>query len=120
MFEFAKPSRFDVFVVSNAQRHVLWELKPSYMHAVPVERSYLFGMSVPSAVADFVQRRAASDLSEEEAAVPLLSRVTYGEVPTGYSEIMNAHPLERGETFALLVFEAGGDSGGIHFSPSRS
>jgi len=32
VFEFANPSRFDVFVVSNSERHILWELTPDYMH----------------------------------------------------------------------------------------
>lgn len=118
VFEFANPSRFDVFVVSNSERHILWELKPDYMHPVPVERAYMFGISVPSAVADIVQRMTAREPSEEEAAVPLLSRIAYGEVPAGYRETTKAEALTTGETYALLVFEAGGESGGIHFSPS--
>lgn len=117
VFEFAKPSRFDVFVVSNSERHILWELKPDYMHPVPVERAHMFGISVPSAVADIVQRMTAREPSEEEEAVPLLTRVAYNEVPIGYREITKAEPLAPGVTYALLVFEAGGDSGGIHFSP---
>jgi hypothetical protein len=55
------------------------------------------------------------EASEEETAVPLLSRVAYGEVPAGYRETTRAQPLNEGTAYALLVFEASGDSGGIHF-----
>jgi hypothetical protein len=118
VFEFANPSRFDVFVVSNSERRILWELTPDYMHPVMVERAHLFGVSVPPAVADAVHRLTPQEPSEEEAAVPLLTHVTYGEVPAGYSETTKAESLTAGETYALLVFETSGEAGGIHFSPS--
>jgi hypothetical protein len=85
-FELANPSRFDVFVVSSSERHIVWELKPDYMQPVHVERAYMFGISIPSTVAEIVQHMTAREPSEEEAAVPSLSRVTYGEVPMGYRE----------------------------------
>lgn len=89
------------------------------LHApVTVERAHLFGVSVPPAVADAVHRLTPQEPSEEEAAVPLLTRVTYGEVSAGYSETTKAESLTAGETYALLVFETSGEAGGIHFSPS--
>ena len=117
VFEFASPSRFDVFLVSNSERHILWELKPDYMQPVPVERAFMFNISVPSVVADLVQRMRAQEPIEEEEAVPLLTRIAYGEVPPGYRESTKAEPLTAGVTYALLVFEASGKSGGVHFSP---
>jgi hypothetical protein len=120
VFEFAKPSRFDVFVVSSSSRQVMWELKPAYMHQVPVARATLIGVSVPRPLQNAVQRpmrASAADPTAGEAEVPLLSRVVYGDVPTGYNELTAAQQLQPGNTYALLVFAADGDSGGAHFSP---
>ncbi len=113
VFEFGTPSRFDVFVVSNAHETVFWELKPSYLQPVNVTTGFTAGVRVPEAVAKLIERQAGSD---DDNDVPKVSRVTYGEVPEGYREITKAAPLHAGETYALLVFDDVSDSGCVHFT----
>lgn len=110
-FDFDKPARFDVFVVSDSTETTFWELKPSYMQPAPIIDSDIIGFSVAG------QSNAAEPVSDpQESDVPAVSRVIYGSTPEGYREITKARPLKSGQRYALVFFDDGNDSGGVQFT----
>jgi hypothetical protein len=107
-FEFSREISFDFFVISNAEEHVFWELKPESMRPAPVLEAAMFGAQVPvelqrqigEAIRDLASTHPAND-------DPVVTRIVYGEVPVGYREVVGVSPLRRGEKYCAFVWGDG-------------
>lgn len=95
-------------MISNAAGHVSWELKPESLQRVPVLDAAMIGMRVPvelqSEVGELVRDigRAHSETDDPE-----VTRIIYGEIPSGYREVVGATPLRGGETYCVFMWGDG-------------
>lgn len=107
-FEFSREISFDFFVISNAEEHVFWELKPESMQRVPVVDAAMFGAQVPVELQGQISE-ALRDIAGTHGASndPAVGRIVYGEVPAGYREVVGATPLRAGEKYCAFVWGEG-------------
>lgn len=107
-FEFSREISFDFFVISNAEEHVFWELKPESMQRVPVVDAAMFGAQVPvelqGQTSEALRAIAGTHIASDD---PVVSRIVYGEVPAGYREVVGATPLRAGEKYCAFVWGEG-------------
>jgi hypothetical protein len=114
-FEFSRPIGFDFLVVSNAEERVFWELKPLSMHPAQILESHMFGVRVPAAFEDAARETMKEIAGYDGGGEPPVDRVVYGEVPSGYREVVRATPLLPGEKYCVFVFGEGFEKGGEYF-----
>jgi hypothetical protein len=113
VFEFQpEPTPVTTFLVADSSEQVRWEIAPVSSEAVAVGTdggligSNFIGVRVPRSLERILSDAAKSD----RASYPPLSRVVYGELPTGYREVVRATELTSGEKYCVVVFGAGLES----------
>jgi hypothetical protein len=116
VFELSKSIGFDFFVISNAEERVFWELKPVSMQPLPVLEADIFGMrAAPAAQREMKSKVTEIAGSRQLPENPPVTRIVYGEVPTGYREVVRASPLKGGEKYCALLVGDGFEKGGEYF-----
>jgi hypothetical protein len=115
-FEFSREICFDFFVISNAEEHVFWELKPTSMQPIPVIAAAMYAARVPGELQNQVHEAIRSVAADDNATEsPLVTRIVYGEVPSGYREVLVATPLNAGERYCAFVFGDGFETAREYF-----
>jgi len=124
VFQFDPPLSIETLLVANAAEEELWNIFAGEYEEVPVTggsfQTWPIDQAPPEILAMLaqVQQRLERDLEEHGPRRSPVDSLTYGRLPSGYSERSPARRLEPGE-YNVLVFAEQGHGACRFIVPSR-